>query len=52
MKHDLFFLKKAKEFDIDKMEIHPLIKSKWNKFEASTNNPNQYKKGYKCFWIL
>jgi ubiquinone/menaquinone biosynthesis C-methylase UbiE len=45
MKHDLFFLKKAKEFDIDKMEIHPLIKSKWNKLcEAYTNNPNQYKK--------
>lgn len=45
MKHDLFFLKKAKEFDIEKMEIHPLIKSKWNKLcEAYTNNPNQYKK--------
>lgn len=44
MKDDLFFLKKAKEFDIDKMEIHPLIKSKWNKLEAYTNNPNQYRR--------
>ena len=45
MKGDLFFLKKAKEFDIDKMEIHPLIKSKWNKLcEAYSNNPTQYEK--------
>ncbi len=45
MKNDLFFLKKAKEFDIDKIELHPSIKNRWNKScEVYTNNPNRYKK--------
>lgn len=45
MKDDLFFVKKAKSVNINKIKLHPEIKNDWNRLcKAATTNPNQYEK--------
>jgi ubiquinone/menaquinone biosynthesis C-methylase UbiE len=42
---ELFFVEKEKEFNIDKMKVHPLIKKRWNEGgERATKNPEGYRK--------
>lgn len=43
--NELFFVRKAKEFNIDKMDVHPLIKKRWNEgCERAMKNPEGYRK--------
>lgn len=46
MKNDeLFFVEKAKEFNIDKMNVHPLIKKRWKEgCEGVIKAPEKYRK--------
>lgn len=43
-KDDLFFVKKAKDFDIDKMEFHPLTKTRWREKCEGAAEPDRYKR--------
>lgn len=44
MAKDLFFVTKAKEFDIDKMELPPLVKTRWKGKCERGNRPDRYEK--------
>ena len=42
---ELFFVEKAKKFNINKMTVHPLIKKRWNEgCERAMKNPEGYRK--------
>ena len=40
---NLFFINKAKDFDIDKMQLHPLIKTRWKQKCEAASKPVRYK---------
>jgi len=42
--NNLFFINKVREFNINKMELHPLIKTKWQAKCKTASNANGYKK--------
>lgn len=44
MESDLFFNTRAKDLDIDKMELPPLIKTKWKNKCKRANQPEEYKR--------
>lgn len=41
---DLFFIKRARDLDIDKMQLHSLIKTRWQGKCKAASNPDSYKK--------
>lgn len=44
MQDDLFFVTRAKGFDIDRMELPPLVKTKWKKKCGKASQPEAYKR--------